>query len=146
MQLTSPDTGGTHVLKNAHLAIGGLTFVAFCWSGLYLRYTAESVYLGDHVSRMMFVANHIYILMAALANIAVGRYVTPLKNPIGKTLQTLGLGLMMAGSIVLVYAFTIEPMLGSMERPRSYFGVIALAAGVLAHGLSGFEIRTKSGS
>ena len=131
----------TPVLKYAHLAVGWLALAAFVWSGLYLRYTAPSVYLGDQVSRMMFVANHVYILLAGLANITIGRYVTPLGNQIGKGMQSLGMALMMVGTVVLIYAFTIEPMLGSMDRPRTQLGIFFLVGGVLSHLMSGLSGR-----
>ena len=128
-----------HVLKYSHLAVGWITLAVFAWSGMYLRYTAPSVYREDNVSHMMFVANHIYILMAGLANITIGRYVVGAKGQLGKVLQSLGMGMMMAASGVLIYAFTLEPMLGSMDRPRTQIGVVMLAGGVLAHVLSGLR-------
>lgn len=128
-----------HVLKYSHLAVGWITLAVFAWSGMYLRYTAPAVYQGDNLSHMMFVANHIYILMAGLANITIGRYVVPVEDQFGRLLQTLGMGLMMAASGVLIYAFTLEPMLGNMDRPRTQIGVMMLAGGVLAHVLSGLR-------
>ncbi len=126
------------ILKKAHLIVGWLTLAIFAASGVYLREKAPSVYLGDEVSHMMFIANYIYIFMAGLANLAIGRYISPLENKVGKQLQTLGMGLMMAGSVVLIYAFTIEPMLGSMDRPRTDIGIYLLAGGIAAHMLSGW--------
>jgi hypothetical protein len=106
-------------------------------SGLYLRDKAPSVYLSDEVSHMMFRTNHIYILMAGIANVAIGRYVVMLKDKGGRWMQSFGMGLMMVASGVLIYAFTLEPLLGSMERPRTMLGVFLLAGGTLLHVLSG---------
>jgi hypothetical protein len=53
------------------------------------------------------------------------------------------MGLMMVASAVLIYAFTIEPMLGSMERPRTHIGIFLLAAGTLLHVLSGIPGKRK---
>jgi hypothetical protein len=133
------------VLQRGHLAIGVIVLAAFVVSGLYLRYKAPSIYLGDEVSHMMFRANHIYILMAGLVSISIGRYVTPVESKFGKTMQSIGLGLILAASGVLVYAFTLEPALGSMQRDRTTIGVVMLAAGTVLHVLSGFGGK-KAGS
>jgi hypothetical protein len=125
-----------NTLKRAHLTVGWITLAIFAASGWYLRVQAPSVYLGDEVSHMMFRANHIYILMAGIANVAIGRYVVPMKNSSGRWMQSFGMGLMMAASAVLIYAFTLEPLLGSMERPRTELGVFLLAGGTLLHVLS----------
>ena len=53
------------------------------------------------------------------------------------------MGLMMAGSVVLIYAFTLEPMLGSMDRPRTQIGVFLLTGGTVAHILSGWTEEEK---
>ena len=125
------------VLRITHLVIGILVLTAFSISGLYLRYTAPSIYLGDEVSHMMFRANHIYILMAGMVSIVLGRYATQAENKYARMMQSLGLGLIMAASGVLIYAFTLEPALGSMERPRTAMGIQLLALGTLLHVLSG---------
>jgi len=131
------------VLKRAHLTVGWLTLAAFAASGMYLRDTAPGIYLSDQVSHMMFVANHIYILMAGIANVAIGRYVVEATDFRARWMQGLGMGLMMAASGVLIYAFTLEPMLGSMERPRTALGVYLLAAGTLLHVLSGIPRSSR---
>jgi len=125
------------IIKRAQLTVGWITLAAFALSGLYLRVKAPSVYLGDEVSHMMFRANHIYILMAGIANVAIGRYVVEISDKRGRWMQSFGMGLMMAASGVLLYAFTLEPMLGSMDRPRTTLGVFLLAGGTLLHVLSG---------
>ncbi len=86
---------------------------------------------------MMFRANHIYILMAGIANVAIGRYVVEATDFRGRWLQSFGLGLMMVASGLLIYAFTLEPLLGSLDRPRTSLGVFLLAGGTLLHMLSG---------
>jgi ABC-type transport system involved in cytochrome c biogenesis permease subunit len=125
------------ILKRAHFTVGWLTLAAFAASGVYLRVKAPSIYLGDEVSHMMFRANHIYILMAGIANVAIGRYVVEAKDVRARWMQSMGMGLMLASSALFIYAFTLEPMLGSMERPRTTLAVFLLAGGTLLHVLSG---------
>ncbi len=113
---------------------------------MYLRVKAPSIYVTDEVSHMMFRANHIYILMAGIANVAIGRYVVEATDFRARWLQSLGMGLMMAASVVLIYAFTLEPLLGSMDRPRTSIGIFLLAGGTLMHMLSGvFRTRGSGG-
>jgi hypothetical protein len=49
--------------------------------------------------------------------------------------------LILAASGTLIYAFTLEPALGSMQRGRTAIGVQMLALGTLLHVLSGFPGR-----
>jgi hypothetical protein len=90
---------------------------------------------------MMFIANHIYILMAGLVNVALGRYAVQAQSKPGQLMQSIGLGAITVASILLMYAFTLEPMLGSMDRPRTHIGVVLLAIGTLLHVLSGIPDR-----
>jgi hypothetical protein len=124
-------------MRRAHQIIGGLTLAVFAASGIYLRDKAPSIYLGDEVSHMMFLTNHIYILMAGLANVAIGRYVVRVEDKNGRLMQSLGLATMMAASGVLIYAFLTEPALGSFERVRTQVGVILLTLGTALHVFSG---------
>jgi len=129
------------VLKVGHLTIGWTVLALFAASGVYLRVRAPAVYLGDEVSHMMFIANHIYLLMAGIANVAIGRYVVPVIDKRGKLMQSVALAAMTASSLLLAYAFMLEPMLGSLERPRTQIGVILLAVGTLLHALSNLPGR-----
>ena len=130
-------------MRRAHQIIGGVTLAVFAVSGIYLRVKAPSIYLGDEVSHMMFIANHIYILMAGLANVAIGRYVMPVEDKNGKLMQSVGLATMMAGSGMLIYAFLTEPSLGSFERVRTQVGVILLTIGTAFHVFSGLPGHKK---
>ena len=130
-------TPSASILKGAHLVIGFAVLAVFSASGLYLRYKAPYIYLGDEVSHMMFRANHIYILMAGFVHVWVGRYVASVESKNGRFMESAGLGFAMAGSVVLIYAFLLEPALGSFERTRTVLGVALLFAGTVLHVLSG---------
>ena len=97
-----------NVLRRGHLTIGWTVLLLFAASGVYLRVKAPSVYLGDEVSHMMFRANHIYILMAGIANVAIGRYVVPVEDKRGKLMQSIAMAAMTISSVLLVFAFTID--------------------------------------
>ena len=140
----APMTKPTYsAMRRAHQIIGGVTLAVFAASGIYVRVKAPSIYLGDEVSHIMFIANHIYILMAGLANVAIGRYAVPVEDKNGRLMQSLGLASMMAASGMLVYAFLTEPALGSFERVRTQIGVMLLTLGTALHVFSGIPGQKK---
>ena len=131
-------------LGRTHLVVGAATLAAFIAAGLYLRYNAPALYRGNEASHMMFRANFIYILMTGMAHLALGRYVTSVEEQYGRMMQLIGTLSMTAASAVLIYAYTVEPMLGGFERPRTVLGVRMLAFGVVLHLLSSLPARFRS--
>ncbi len=82
----------------------------------------------------MFVSRHIYLLGASLVNAVLGLYLQ--MQPAGWRclLQRVGSVLILIGPLILLLAFFAEPELGISGRGwRSYFGMIALFAGVMTH-------------
>jgi len=83
---------------------------------------------------MMYVSRHIYLLGAALVNLVLGLYLQV--NPPGwqRVMQRIGSLLVLLSAVSLLLAFSAEPALGLAGRGwRSYFGMIALFAGVMTH-------------
>jgi hypothetical protein len=88
---------------------------------------------------MMYVSRHIYLLGAALVNLVLGLYFR--MNPHGwrKALQRIGSPLILLSPVFLLLAFFEEPALGMAGRSwRSFFGLIALFAGVMTHAVASF--------
>ena len=84
--------------------------------------------------RMMYVSRHIYLLGAALVNLVLGLYLQMQPSGWRRVLQQIGSLLILLSAVSLLLAFMAEPALGMAGRSwRSYFGLIALFAGVMAH-------------
>jgi hypothetical protein len=84
--------------------------------------------------RMMYVSRHIYLLGATLVNVVLGLYLREGTQGWRKVLQRIGSLLILFSPVSLLIAFMTEPSLGMAGRSwKSYFGLIALFAGVMTH-------------
>ena len=84
--------------------------------------------------RMMYVSRHIYLLGAALVNLVLGLYLNLHAPGWRRVMQQIGSLLILLSAASLLLAFMAEPALGMAGRSwRSYFGLIALFAGVMTH-------------
>jgi len=121
-------------LRRAHLIVGVLGVIAFVITGQVMARHIPNVHTLSSEVRMMYVSRHIYLLGAALVNLVLGLYLQ-LKPPgWRRILQEIGSLLMILSAVALLMAFIAEPTLGMAGRSwRSFFGVIALFAGVMTH-------------
>jgi cytochrome bd-type quinol oxidase subunit 2 len=81
--------------------------------------------------RMMFRANHIYILFAALINILLGVLHFEPHTNYKNTIRIVSSLLILIGSGLLVTAFFTEPPSASFERQFTFFGVVFHLAGIV---------------
>jgi hypothetical protein len=87
-----------------------------------------------------------YLLGAALVNLALGLYVSPLTLLRTRTAQQIGSVLLLISPILLTIAFFQEPEHGLAGRSwRSSYALYALLAGSLLHVLSVFAEQAKKG-
>src|SRR5215470_10316652 len=120
-------------MKRFHQIFGWVLFVVFLLTGQYMRIYHNRLHgLPDGV-RMLYRSRHIYILMAALINLVLGAYF--FFGPAGwrRSLQAAGSVVIVGATIALVLAFFRDPGVGPDRTILSYFGIIALALGVLLH-------------
>ena len=61
-------------MRLALLGVGLATVLAFVVTGLYLAMHFPAAYGAGEEIRYMYRANHVYVLFAALVNIALGLY------------------------------------------------------------------------
>jgi hypothetical protein len=84
--------------------------------------------------RMMYVSRHIYLLGAALVNVALGLYMQMRPEGWRRGVQTIGSLLIAASPILLAAAFLSEPALGLAGRgAKSYVGLIGIFFGAMLH-------------
>jgi hypothetical protein len=116
--------------------------MAFLLTGQAMAHHVPNIHSLTAEVRMMYVSRHIYLLGAALVNLVLGLYLT--LNPTGwrRVLQQIGSLLVLLSVLTLLMAFLSEPPLGFAGRGwRSFVGMIALFAGVMAHFVA--SLRSK---
>ena len=121
-------------MRRIHLILGLLGVIAFLLTGQFMKHHSPPMQLLTPELRMMYVSRHIYLLGAALVNLVLGLYLREYATGWRRTLQWIGSVLIFLAALSLLVAFIDEPSLGMAGRSfRSYFGLIALFAGVMAH-------------
>jgi hypothetical protein len=121
-------------MRRIHLTLGLLGVAAFLLTGQLMKHHTPPMQLLTPEVRMMYVSRHIYLLGASLVNVVLGLYLQ--LHPTGwrRSLQLFGSLLIALSAVSLLIAFVAEPVLGLAGRSwRSYFGLIALFAGVMTH-------------
>jgi hypothetical protein len=116
------------------LGLGGV--LIFLYTGLYMRWHFPEAYSNQEAVRYLFRANHVYILLAALLNLAVGFYLSEVGPGGTRKLTAVASLLVVAALPLLVYAFFVEPPKASPERPVTVFGIVCVAAGTGLHGVA----------
>jgi hypothetical protein len=126
-------------MRRAHLVIGVLGVAAFLITGQLMKHHSRKMQLLTPEVRMMYVSRHIYLLGAALVNTTLGLYLQLQPPGWRRALQQTGSLLILLSTVSLLVAFLAEPALGMAGRSwRSYFGMIALFAGVMTHAVADF--------
>jgi hypothetical protein len=121
-------------MRRIHLIVGLLGIIAFLLTGQVMGHHRPRMEQVSAEVRMMYVSRHIYLLGAALVNMALGLYLR--LQPAGwrRVLQQIGSLLILFSPVILVMAFLSEPAYGLAGRGwRSSFGLIGLFAGMMAH-------------
>jgi hypothetical protein len=124
-------------MRRIHLIIGLLGVVAFLITGQFMKHHTPPMQLLTSDVRMMYVSRHIYLLGAALVNLVLGLYLRESSHGWRRVLQRVGSVLILLAALSLLMAFFAEPSLGIAGRGvQSYFGLLALFAGVMMHFLA----------
>ena len=126
-------------MRRTHLIVGVLGIIAFLITGQVMGRHVPNVHSLSTEVQMMYVSRHIYLLGAALVNLVLGLYLK--LHPAGwrRTLQQFASLLILLSALSLLMAFISEPSRGFAGRGwRTYFGLVALFAGVMTHTATGF--------
>ena len=109
----------------AHWIVGVLTLLIFPLTGQYMLHVATVPHL-DTVPRLIFRSRHLFLLMAAVANLALSG-----SQPFHRV-QKAASALVMASPILLIMAFFIDPARGLHSSSIFRVGMYALlVAGAL---------------
>lgn len=119
-------------LRSLHLLVGLGGALAFLGTGAYMATHFPAAYEGHETIRYMYRANHVYLLLGSLINLALGIY-RPGSRPGWRGIVALaGSALVLAAPFVLLTAFFFEAPRGTPERAATLLGVLLLLIGVLA--------------
>ena len=117
-------------MRTAFLLAGLLGFAAFLGTGLYMARNFPAAYAGGEEIRYMYRANHVYLLLASLVDIALGCYWSGARSGWRGKLALAGAWLLLLAPVVLLYAFFAEPSRGAPERGITFIGVLLMLLGV----------------
>lgn len=120
-------------LRRLHLVLGVVTVVVFLLTGQYLRIAQPGGTAPDSTVRYLFRANHVYILLAGLPHLVLGRYLVLATARWRRVVQRASSVLLCLSPAVLLAAFALEPPHPDPERPLTGLGVQLLFAGTLGH-------------
>ena len=119
-------------LRAQHLLVGAAGVLAFLGTGAWMATHFPGAYESHDVIRFTYRANHVYLLLGSLINLAVGIY-RPRTQPGWRGKVALaGSALMLVAPFLLLYAFFLEAPRGTPERAATLLGVFFLLLGALA--------------
>ena len=124
-------------MRRLHLLVGLLGLAAFLASGQYMALAHDHLSGMDDARRLLFRSRHIYLLYAALLNLALGLSLP--EGPAGwrRWLRRAGSVLILAAPPLLAAGFLTEPWLKGLDRPYSRPAIYGSLAGVVLHLLGG---------
>jgi hypothetical protein len=122
------------MLRRAHFIVGIMAVVAFLLTGQLMGHHYPNIKQLPAKLRMMYVSRHIYLLAAALVNVALGLYFQPHQSSWRRALQTVG-SLLIPDFLSLPYHWP------SWQSCLSFWpgavgeaiGLTSLFAGVMTH-------------
>lgn len=125
------------MLRRLHLIVGTATVAAFLATGQYMHFGLGHLAEMEDAPRALYRSGHIYLLYAALLNLAVGTYVTEARHRTRRTLQWVGSCLLLVSPILFLYGFAMETPLGLVDRTWTEWGIIGSTVGVVLHAMWG---------
>jgi hypothetical protein len=124
-------------VRRIHLIVGVLGVVIFVLTGQIMARHTPPVRAMEPELRLMYISRHIYLLGAALVNLAVGLYLQVAAKGWQRAVQFGGSLLLLLSPALLTLAFLVESPLGFTGRSwRGSGGIFTLFGGALLHALS----------
>ncbi len=91
--------------------------------------------------RLLMRSRHIYILFSSFIHILLGVYLQVETQIWRKTLQLFGSTLLIAGSILLIWAFVYETYTTKTFSEASRWGIYLSLGGTILHLVGGFKVK-----
>ncbi len=119
-------------MRILHLIVGLLGVVAFLASGLYMHFGYDHLRGMDDVQRLQFRSTHIYLLLCALVNLALGLYLVPVTGW-RHWLQLPASAIILTTPFLAAVGFYYEPWMTDLYRPYSRLAAYGSLAGMGLH-------------
>jgi Na+-driven multidrug efflux pump len=130
-------------LKTIHYWAGVAGLIVFLLSGQYMHiYQNHLQGLADG-PRMVFRASHIYLLLAAFINLAMGAGLSGAQGKFKQILQYMVSIIVLVAPLGLLAGFFTEPQLDELQRPYTRLALFALFGAAILLCLAGFRNRKK---
>jgi len=133
MREPAGDARGLAPLGKAHLSLGAAALILFVGTGAWMHFRYDHLRGMTDATRLLFRSTHIYLLFAALLNLAIGLNLRSVPPGWTRVAQLAGSALLLATPLLFLAGFMSEPWLGDLQRPWSRPGIYASLAGVLLH-------------
>src|SRR5262245_27470968 len=117
--------------RSLHLLFGVAGVLAFLGTGAYMATHFPAAYSGGESIRYLYRANHVYLLLASLINLAIGFYRGGTRPGWRGKAALAGSALALIAPLILFYAFFVEPPRGVPERPATFVAILLMLLGVL---------------
>jgi len=125
-------------IKRLHLIVGVIFLVVFWFTGAFLKFVVWDTMADDDLLRVAYRTSHVYILMAALVNIATSTNLLANNTKQSHILQCLGSLLLIVAPLLLTYAFFVESKLEVEVSGFTFLAIVGLAVGVILHAVSAY--------
>ena len=132
-----------HVFKKIHVFGGIIIVIIFTLTGQYMHHNYNHLKDMESMSRALFRAGHLYILLFGLINVAIGSYYKLSNQNLLRKGQLLGSVLIITASILIIYSFFTELPTKQIERPISRYSLYIVLAGVSIHGFVSLFNKSK---
>ena len=125
-----------------HLVFGLFMFIVFVTTGKFMRIDFPDKDAIPQELRLLMRSRHIYILFSALIHLMLGVYLRIRPDLAQKILQYSGSIILIASSVLLVWAFIVETYSLQHFSDISRNGIYTSLAGVGLHLLGGIAALT----
>lgn len=133
-------------LGNLHRSVGVAALILFIGTGAWMHFRYDHLRGMTDATRLLFRSTHIYLLLAALLNVAMGLGYRAAPGGWPAVLQRIGSALLLLTPLLFLAGFLSEPWLGDLQRPWSRPGIYACLAGVLLHLIAQGSGRASPGA
>ena len=124
-----------------HLIFGIILFVVFLTTGKFMRWDFPDKEIIPPDLRILMRSRHIYILLSSLIHIILGVYLRMHAEVWRRILQIFASVLLIAGSVLFVWAFIYETYTTQHYSDLSRFALYVTLWGTIVHLLGGYKLE-----
>jgi len=128
-------------MSYVHLIFGIILFIVFVTTGKFMRWDFPDKDIIPQDFRILMRSRHIYILLSSLIHLALGVYLQIHAETWRRALQYFASALLVAGSVLFVWAFIYETYTTRHFSDVSRFALYVTLAGSAFHLFGGFKLK-----